>query len=115
MEIEEMLKRLVSSLDGIKSLVVSSREGLLISSAGSEVDAPSLCALGAKLISGSKWVGKRLDLKDFELTTVEFKDCTVLAYGYGSVSIMAILERGSNIHLIKLLLKSSAEEIESLI
>ena len=109
------LERLASSMDGARSLVVSSREGVLISSTGKGVDEEELCALGAKLISTSKWVGKELKLKDFESTIVEFEDGTILAYGHGSVSIMAIIDKGSNVELMRLLLRSFAEETESMI
>ena len=113
MEMDDALKRLISSVDGVKSLVVSSREGILIASTGEEVDIPLVCALGAKLISTSRSVGERLGLGGFESTASEFEDRTILAYGRESISMIAILEKGSNTELVKMLLRSAVEKIEA--
>jgi predicted regulator of Ras-like GTPase activity (Roadblock/LC7/MglB family) len=114
-KIEEAVKKLASSIEGIRSLVVCTKEGLMISTIGDREDPQSLCALGAKLISTSKWVGKELSLEGFETTIVDFGGSTILAYGHGSISIIALLEKGSNIELMKRLVRSSADEIESII
>ncbi|MFX0019018.1 MAG: roadblock/LC7 domain-containing protein [Promethearchaeota archaeon] len=117
--LKEILSKIIKSESGIKKVILVDRTGLTISNVSKfnyfQVDIDGIGAIASAVYCASEDQGKSLELGDLEIVTTEFSGGKIFTSACGTKMMLTIIsEPDISIGLIRLILKSSAEELKSI-
>jgi predicted regulator of Ras-like GTPase activity (Roadblock/LC7/MglB family) len=104
----------IASTDGVRAVVVASRDGLLIHGAqqGSQEDLDALAAIAASVVSNLQTLGGEMGRKSLDQVIAEFGDATFLLQPVGSDASLVVMADGAgNLGRIRFLVRRHAAEV----
>ena len=111
---------IIKSDSGIKKVILVDRTGLTIASISKfsyfPADVDGIGAIASAVFCASEEQGKNLELGDLEIVTSEFSGGKIFASSCGPKGVVILIsDPDINIGLIRLLLKSSGDELEGIL
>ena len=117
---DNILSKVIKSESGIKKVILADRTGLTIASVSKfsyfPANVDGIAAIASAVICASEQQGKNLDLGDLEIVISEFSGGKIFASSCGPKGVLTLIsDPDINIGLIRLILKSSGDELKKIL